>query len=728
MKRLRTWLRRLAWAVGVPALLAVLVYLTLGTTLARYIIVRALEKRGVTVTSLRVDSVHSNALRLSGVDLGPDAWLTARSVEVTYTLGALLDGRVREVVVRDGVWTERVVGDAAARTRPRSAALPGGSADLPFDRVELESCILRLALDRDTYDLRVDGALDLATDPNAVDMTVVLAPVTVAGERVERAVLELRGTDTGVGYKASAEGETWQAQVSDGELPGLARLLARETGWRTEWSWQLAGRVPPPWRAALRGLDLAGGNETRLGGTAVFEAGDPWRVGVTLSPADPLILVGRALTGTVHAAGVSFEASSLDALEGEVTVRADLAIPDAALRLTGAKATVPFTVRRAAGTPPRTAAIGSGRFSVERVRLGDRRFGGVSGTLTQTDDELTVRGAWRATDAAELDVAVTASIAEQPVRVEVLLQGPPFVVRDPAGLARLALGADAGDWRLGGTIGLDGRLTLVGDDLDARLEVRIVDGSLASAARGIEIGGLEAEIGVSGLAPPVTTRPQRLTFGHGRIGKLPLTNGHATLSLAKDGTLAVESLGWRMGEYGEFRAAPFVLAVKKPAFATEITASGMALGPWLALLTSDRVRAEGSVHGSLELRYDSTRSDRPITIGAGLLEAQPATGWVVIGDEKQLRALLEASDPRFRNRKFSDDVGDRIVAALQDFSFTTLRLRFLDDKQGTLVRIELAGRGRRGAEPLELGSLTLNVRGFDEYLYLAVMLQKELGP
>ncbi|MHC4428992.1 MAG: intermembrane phospholipid transport protein YdbH family protein [Planctomycetota bacterium] len=224
--------------------------------------------------------------------------------------------------------------------------------------------------------------------------------------------------------------------------------------------------------------------------------------------------------------------------------------------------------------------------------------------------------------------------------------------------------------------------------------------------------------GLSGQADLVLTK--------GSLGSLPLEDGGAAIALSPDGTLAIDDLHWSMGEYGHFRADPFSIDLQEPVVAAELDVEAAALGPWLMLLSNGRAHGEGTLRGRLEVGYDR-RLRQPLSFGEGLLEAEPASGWVVIGGD-EIRELLEASDPRFRDPSFSDDVGDRIVLALKDFAFTVLRLQFLEEHGDTILRIELAGRGRAGVDPIEIGSLTLNIRGFADYLYLAVMLGKEFNP
>jgi hypothetical protein len=71
-------------------------------------------------------------------------------------------------------------------------------------------------------------------------------------------------------------------------------------------------------------------------------------------------------------------------------------------------------------------------------------------------------------------------------------------------------------------------------------------------------------------------------------------------------------------------------------------------------------------------------------------------------------------------------VGDRIVAAIQDFDFTSLRIEFEETVLGTEFHIVTQGRGRQGEDAQEIGSLTLNIHAPFRVLYWAVMEAERL--
>ena len=415
MKRLRTWLLRLLGFTALVALVAAVVWMIMGKTIARTLVSSRLEEMGIEVTRLEVERVGLHEIRLAGLDLGPRSWLTAGPVTATYEPGKLVEGRLETLRASGAVWTVRVSEGEVDWGLPLSGGTDGDVLDLPFRRLDLESCTLRLVLEEEIRDFAISGT--------------------------------------------------------------VARL------------------------------------------------------------------------------------------------------------------------------------------------------------------------------------------------------GPHEVT------AELVLG------HTGTTVELGGHLGFGTGGLSGRLELGLVEGSL---------------------------------------GALPLAGGGALVAFAPDGTLAIDDLHWSMGEYGRFRADPFSIDLREPAVAVELSAEEAALGPWLTLLSNGRARGEGTLRGKVEVGYDPRRR-QPLSFGEGLLEAQPASGWIVIGGE-EIRELLEASDPRFRDQVFSDDVGERIILALKDFAFTVLRLRFTEENQDTILRIELAGHGRGGEDPIELGSLTINVRGFAAYFHLAVMLGKEFNP
>ena len=61
-----------------------------------------------------------------------------------------------------------------------------------------------------------------------------------------------------------------------------------------------------------------------------------------------------------------------------------------------------------------------------------------------------------------------------------------------------------------------------------------------------------------------------------------------------------------------------------------------------------------------------------------------------------------------------------MVAALQDYQYTMLRLHFIPTDQGLLCTLMTKGRGRQGRDAQEIESLTINLHGFDDAIRAAL--------
>ncbi len=415
--------------------------------------------------------------------------------------------------------------------------------------------------------------------------------------------------------------------------------------------------------------------------------------------------------------------SAAGRLVGAVTLAGDLVLPGG-LSVSEARATIPVTIGLG-GAQVDAGTNGTATFSTASTRLGERSFPGVGGSFTVQDRRLSGIAAWPVAGAGELELVFSADLGAEPLRGEVLIPAADLAVEDPRLFARLLLGDQAADWRVDGTIGLEGRIDFDGSTRAAHLDARISGGSLESPALGVEIGGIEGAARLSGLTPPVS-EPSSITFSGGRAGSLPLSEGEVRVSLDESGMLTVSELRWQMGEYGRFEAEPFSVSPDLLAVRTRITGSEMGLGPWLALLTRERAEGKGTLRGAVTVDYDPSRRGPVLALGPGMLEAHPPAGWIRTGGREEVRDLLAASDPRFGEDGLDAEVGDRIADALRDFDFTLLGLEFIEEAGGTLLRAEIAGRGRHGEEPLEIGSLTMNIRGFEEYLSLALRFRRGL--
>ncbi len=158
-RRIVTAKRLLAVAI-IAAALALAAWFLGRHIVARWAVERALAAAGLTPATFRIQSVGLRGLRLTNVSAGRAPTLTARTVQVSYSPGDLVSGRVRAIGVDGARWTVTVregVVDWGVRTDVNGATAP--TLNLPFDRVELTDSVVHLVIDGTPHDVPITGHL-----------------------------------------------------------------------------------------------------------------------------------------------------------------------------------------------------------------------------------------------------------------------------------------------------------------------------------------------------------------------------------------------------------------------------------------------------------------------------------------------------------------------------------------------------------------------------------------
>jgi hypothetical protein len=219
---------------------------------------------------------------------------------------------------------------------------------------------------------------------------------------------------------------------------------------------------------------------------------------------------------------------------------------------------------------------------------------------------------------------------------------------------------------------------------------------------------------------PLTSEPdQRIEIHRATVGGTPIVDGTITFALDGVNRIAIREASWSMQELGRFQASSFVLDATAPRIETDIRCQQVGLAAWLKLLTEDRIQGEGELSGALKLAIQPLAREK-FSIIEGYLFAQPAGGWIKTDDSEAISRIVEAGTASLSGDERLEQVRDRVVAALQDYQYTMLRLHFIPEDQGLLCTLMTKGRGRKGPDAQEIESLTINLHGFDEAIRAAL--------
>jgi hypothetical protein len=588
----------------------------------------------------------------------------------------------------------------------------------------------RIALDR----------LALTTPWAAVSSATIVAegrcaadpagPVLVGALRVEPAAVVLRsglpGQEVAVpslvitsdGRRLQAEGDLQAAGATVHLTAQSARDGSQGTAQLTlagvdlaVWQARLAAWLPVSVPVAVTGTAAATVDLARTGDRLQADGA----LTVTDLGVSAAGLVAHA--GSVTVAGeATLDGAEPSAASAVVTVAGGgLELPAAGLRVSALSGTLPWTLQ---GSLPRTA---SGLSTVSGDLRGDVSVAGLSLPAVRVRAQASGTTLSGRVD-ARLEDLLTASaegvITSGPegLAADLRVQVPRTVVDDPSRVAA-ALPMLA-PWRLNGVFAMDGTVAVRGTQVIPVLHVSLSEATLAQAQAKLDISGLNAGLTVVGFTPLRTAPRQPVSAERVAVAGQELTSLAGRVSLDGD-RLHIEDGGFAWG--GGTVSLPVVDADLAGRTAqAEVRVRGIGLDAICAAAAKDQVAAEGRLAGRIPLGI--TWPDIRITLGDGRLEADPPTGWVRITDRAMIAQAVgsgNAIDARIR---------ERVVDAVQEFSFTRLTLTTSRDQFGLLTRADVVGKGRRGDDPLELGGLGFNIRGVEEGLAEALRLGRTLTP
>ncbi len=239
-------------------------------------------------------------------------------------------------------------------------------------------------------------------------------------------------------------------------------------------------------------------------------------------------------------------------------------------------------------------------------------------------------------------------------------------------------------------------------------------GGLGSAAAGLTVRS-------DGSAVSVVDGTLTVRGGSLRAGDVALSDAHLDAVVRSPDTAEVISLGAIVGDGSTIEAAPFTVDLRAPRVQTRVTVSHVSLAEWLPLLSGGHATGQGRVSGHLDIGIEWTAAGLKMAGLAGSLRADPQHGFIQVADAEALGGLLERQDPRFATDEGMRSVRDKIVAALQDFAFSTLTVDLSRRGNRTIALTHLSGFGRHGDDPQGI-NLTLDLQVDDAFLDLGSRL------
>lgn len=500
-------------------------------------------------------------------------------------------------------------------------------------------------------------------------------------------------------------GDHWTATLRQGALSIATITSDAEQPWETA-GVEMALRADAPIHALF---DAKDGTITTRGGISTNNA-------VSFS--------GPNVAGSVGplrvAADATWQAETGLALESRLTMTdGTLHFAESNTRLIGIDIDLPIRWNRSAASGSE-----SGAFSVARLVSSQATLPGLAGTVEIEDGMGVVRAMWPLVDGVTLNLSGRGGLGASGFEAELTTTIPPSTIGDRSAIA--AMVPVLGDLQIGGNVRLDGELRINGGELDGAFRAELRDMSLESQSGNYAAGGLSSTITIDSIAPLQSPVNQRVTIKRANIGSIDFSDAVVTFAVEDIDSILVSDAQWDMGPKGRFRATAFRLNPQRPEIHTELYGENMSLAEWLPLVSDGRARGEGRLYGHVPFAARIRAEGVELAFGNGYLFAEPGGGYLEVDDAMALEELLESQDPRFRTDETLSRVKRNIVDALRDFEYSMLRVDLVKEREGVTASIATSGKGRRGNPPQEIGSLNVNIRGFDQLLNDLIMMQASM--
>jgi len=297
---------------------------------------------------------------------------------------------------------------------------------------------------------------------------------------------------------------------------------------------------------------------------------------------------------------------------------------------------------------------------------------------------------------------------------------PRTEVTDAQAVARLV--PALAPWLISGAVAMDGTLTWADGRLVPDLRGDLTEAQISQPDLDLHLDGLRAEVRIISLDPLVTRPDQVVEIRRLRWkdqvaehleAAVTVTPGHLTAQAC--------ALGWAGGTVTIPRLEVALPSGQIASSASgAVTVRGVDLNQVLALAAPGRAVGAGRLSGEMPLHV--TWPPMAVTLGEGRLHADPPEGWVRILDRSAIAATIGTggvTDAALRVR---------VVDAVQEFAFNHFELTTSRVNGELLTRAEVAGRGRNGQDPLEIGSLVFRIHGLEDGLAQALRLSAGTPP
>ena len=738
MKRFLKRLCVLIIAGVVLLIVAVVIALLNLPPIAEKLITNKLESMGFHLATLYVESASLSEIKIGGIDFGVDTEVTIDQLHATYSLVSLWKGEVDTIEIEGLRWDIWVFPDRTDFGLGVPLPASESEATIPFRSLTISDSSIHL-IDPDDQstlqnppnsqlnatftrvgDTSISGTLSMQPynmqfDASvAADLTQQIFESTLQVDNVESAnlpvaVYEMLGLGADFSDRLKIDNGTLslplQINLADDSLEFSlieAATLAADALMFDTLEFEDSVSIEVDANDALLTIPTGANRSADAMTHAAF--------GIQLTQPVSFKVAGNPAQVSSLTVDVEFDKApgSLPSLFGRVLLdQASLQLPAADLAMQNISADLPIFYNLEAGEQSTTGFLAISSTTWQSQNLPPLQF-----IIDSTNNELNTTAAIAVHDEHDLEIIAGIEYHNNTISGEFVAYQPPAEFERFTAFGLLGSGESA--WMLDGILALNSRLVYVDDQIDANLRFFLSDATLSDAAGNYTLKRISGSFALDSLSPLRTPGVQHLEFGGGRLGETAtIRNGHIALSFNDNNTIRVDDLAVNLVDAGRFVMSPFTINPANLMIETTINTTNAKLSFWLPLLTNERATGDGMVDGFIDVILQPMHESRPIRVLDGSLVANPQTGWLVVDDASQLEQMLIDTDPRFAKDETMVQVKDRIISAMRDFAYDTLRVRFEPDGSDAIARVHVSGRGRQGDDPQEI-TLDLNVSGLQD--------------
>ncbi len=436
---------------------------------------------------------------------------------------------------------------------------------------------------------------------------------------------------------------------------------------------------------------------------------------------NPVEVTGPAMTLTVSSLEVdgAGRVGEDGRVEAQGTVLAT--VPEgksdlSGLRVQDARLELPLEWGQPGQAAPGSLAIGT-------VGLLGRTFPGPELSLTQEGEGLEFTGKWSPTESAHFALTGDARLTPGGLVSNLEFEAEPFYI-SPGDVFGGLLVEKSGITVIG-VLRAAGRVELDRGHVNPKITLGLSNAEVTYAKDTLALSNVAAEVTIDSFTPLTTPGGQRVTWESARIGEISLGSGLLEYQLEGLDAFSVERARCKLPPQGEFWVHSLRVDPANPDIALELYCQDVSLSRWLDLVAPEQASGEGLLSGRLPVRI-RMKPKLMVNFSPGFLHAKPG-GWFKIHDLSAVRKLLDENVPSVQGEvDYSQIVKDRVVQALRNFEYSTLRFEIIQNEWDQTLRVTAIGKGREIPEglknPQEL-NLTVNFNGFDTLIGTALSMK-----